>query len=135
MLDVWRTCRPRAKIENIIKVLKVGYGWHEFKVCSFWGTEAGMLLIGMVFYNLIHHLNHRVLKIEAEGVYRLKKIRLQVLAISALSGSGGCLLLLRLDMRDPRMRIRIRYWLQRICRLELRLPNCNAFGAPSAVPA
>jgi hypothetical protein len=26
MLEVWRTCRPRAKIENIIKELKEGYG-------------------------------------------------------------------------------------------------------------
>ena len=135
MLEVWRTCRPRAKIENVIKELKEGYGWHEFNVRSFWGTEAGMLLIGMVFYNLIHHLNRRVLKTEAEAVCRLKKIRLRVLAIPALYGSGGRMPVLRLGVRDPRMRARIRYWLQRICRLELRLPNGNAVGPPPAVPA
>ena len=135
MPDVWRTYRPRAKIENIIKELKEGYGWHEFNVRSFWGTEAGMLLIGMVFYNLIHHLNRRVLKTEAEAVCRLKKIRLKVLAIPALYGSGGRLPVLRLGVRDPRMRARIRYWLQRICRLELRLPYCNAVGLPPAVSA
>ena len=112
-----------------------GYGWHEFNVRSFWGTETGMLLIGMVFYNLIHHLNRRVLKTEAEGVCRLKKIRLRVLAVPALYGSGGRMPVLRLGVRDPRMRARIRYWLQRICRLELRLPNCNAFGSPPALPA
>ena len=39
----------------------------------------------------------------------------------------------RLGVRDPRMRARIRYWLQRICRLELRLPNGNAFGPPAPV--
>ena len=135
MLEVWRTYRPRAKIENVIKELKEGYGWHEFNVRSFWGTEAGMLLIGMVFHNLIHHLNRRVLKTEAEGVCRLKKIRLKVLAIPALYGSGGRMPVLRLGVRDPRMRARIRYWLQRICRLELRLPNGNAFGSPPAVQA
>lgn len=135
MLEVWRTCRPRAKIENVIKELKEGYGWHEFNVRSFWGTEAGMLLIGTVFYNLIHHLNRRVLKTEAEGVCRLKKIRLRVLAIPAFYGSGGRMPVLRLGVRDPRMRARIRYWLQCICRLELRLPNCNVFGPSPAVPA
>ena len=132
--EVWRTYRPRAKIENIIKELKEGYGWHEFNVRNFWGTEAGMLLIGMVFYNLIYHLNRRVLKTEAEAVCRLKKIRLKVLAIPALYGSGGRMPVLRLGVRDPRIRARIRYWLQRICQLELRLPNGNAVEAPPTVP-
>lgn len=134
-LEVWRTYRPRAKIENVIKELKEGYGWHEFNVSSFWGTEAGMLLIGMAGYNLVHHLNRRVLKTDEESVCRLKKIRLKVLAIPALYGSGGRMPVLRLGVRDPRLRARIRYWLQRICLLELRLTNCNAFGPPSPFPA
>lgn len=134
-LEVWRTYRPRAKIENVIKELKEGYGWHEFNVSGFWGTEAGMLLIGMVAYNLIHHLNRRVLKTDQESVCRLKKIRLNLLAIPALYGSGGRMPVLRLGVRDKRMRARIRYWLQRICLLELRLPNGNAVGPPRPLPA
>lgn len=134
-LETWRTYRPRAKIENIIQELKEGYGWHEFNVHSFSGTEATMLLIGMVGYNLIHHLNRRVLKTETETVCRLKKIRLKVLAIPALYGTGGRMPTLRLGVRDPRLRARIRYWLQRICLLELRLPNSNAFEPPRPLPA
>ena len=63
------------------------------------------------------------------------EIRLKVLAIPALYGSGGRMPVLRLGVRDPRLRARIRYWLQRICLLELRLTNCNAFGPPSPFPA
>ena len=133
--DLWRTYRPRAKIENIIQELKEGYGWHEFNVRGFWGTEASMLLIGMVGYNLIHHLNRCVLKTADEAVCRLKKIRLKVLAIPALYGSGGRMPVLRLGVRDPRMRARIRYWLQRICLLELKLPNGNAVGPPPHLSA
>lgn len=134
-LEVWRTYRPRAKFENVIKELKDGYGWHEFNVSSFWGTEAGMLLVGMVGYNLIHHLNRRVLKTDEKSVCRLKKIRLNVLAIPALYGVGGRMPVLRLGVRDPRIRVQIRYWLQRICLLELRLPNGNAFEPPNPLPA
>ena len=87
--ELWRTYRPRAKEENAIKELKEGYGWHEFNVRSFWGTEAARLLLGMVCYNLVHHLNRCVLKSAEEGVARLKTLRLKVLAIPAIYGSGG----------------------------------------------
>jgi len=50
--EIWRIYRPRANEENGIKELKEGYGWHEFNVHSFWGTEAAMLLIGMVCYTI-----------------------------------------------------------------------------------
>lgn len=132
--EVWRTYRPRAKIENIIKELKEGYGWHEFNVSSFWGTEAGMLLIGMVGYNLIHHLNRRVLKTDEECVCRLKKIRLKVLAIPALYGTGGRMPTLRLGVRDKRLKAQILYWLQRICRLDLQLSNRNAVEPSGPLP-
>lgn len=124
--EIWRTYRPRANEENAIKELKEGYGWHEFNVHSFWGTEAVMLLIGMVCYNLVHHLNRRVLKTADEGVARLKTLRLKVLAIPAIYGSGGRQPTLRLGVQDQSLRAKIRYWLQRIHRLNLRLFNCNA---------
>jgi len=124
--DIWRIYRPRANEENCIKELKEGYGWHEFNVHSFWGTEAAMLLIGMVCYNLVHHLNRQVLKTAEEGVARLKTLRLKVLAIPAIYGSGGRRPTLRLGVQDRSLRAKIRYWLQRIHRLDLRLFNCNA---------
>jgi hypothetical protein len=124
--EIWRTYRSRAKEENCIKELKEGYGWHEFNVHSFWGTEAAMLLIGMVCYNLVHHLNRCVLKSAEESVARVKTLRLKVLAIPAVYGCGGRRPTLRLGVRDRSLRARIRYWLQQIQRLDLRLFNRNA---------
>jgi hypothetical protein len=126
--QVWRTYRPRANDENVIKELKEGYGWHEFNVRSFWGTEAAMLLIGMVCYNLVHHLNRSVLKTADEGVARLKTLRLKVLAIPAIYGTGGRRPTLRLGVQDRGLRAQICYWLHRIHRLNLRLSNCNAIA-------
>jgi hypothetical protein len=133
--EIWRTYRPRANEENCIKELKEGYGWHEFNVHSFWGTEAAMLLIGMVCYNLVHHLNRQVLKTAEEGVARLKTLRLKVLAIPALYGSGGRRPTLRLGVQDRSLRAKIRYWLQRIHRLDLRLFNCNAVALSASAKA
>ena len=124
--EVWRAYRPRANEENAIKELKEGYGWDEFNVRSFWGTEAAMLLIGMVCYNLVHYLNRRVLKTAEEGVARLKTLRLKILAIPAVYGSGGRRPTLRLGVQDRSLRAKIRYWLAQIHRLALRLSNCNA---------
>ncbi len=49
------TCKKVRRLVVIRKELKQDYGWHEFNVHSFWGTEAAMLLIGVVCYNLVHH--------------------------------------------------------------------------------
>lgn len=133
--EIWRTYRPRANEENCIKELKEGYGWHEFNVRRFWGTEAAMLLIGMVCYNLVHHLNRQVLKTADEGVARLKTLRLKVLAIPAIYGSGGRRPTLRLGVQDRSLRAKIRFWLQKIHRLELRLFNCNADATPATAEA
>ena len=129
--EIWRTYRPRANDENCIKELKEGYGWHEFNVHSFWGTEAAMLLIGMVCYNLVHHLNRCVLKTAEEGVARLKTLRLKILAIPAIYGSGGRRPTLRLGVQDRGLRAKLRFWLERIHRLDLRLFKCNAVAAPA----
>jgi hypothetical protein len=131
--EIWRIYRPRANEENAIKELKEGYGWHEFNVQSFWGTEAAMLLIGMVGYNLVHHLNRCVLKTAEQGLVRLKTLRLRVLAIPAVYGSGGGRPTLRLGVADRRLRAKIRYWLHRINDLKLRLYNCNAVVSPRPI--
>jgi hypothetical protein len=133
--EIWGTYRPRANAENSIKELKEGYGWHEFNVRSFWGTEAAMLLIGMVCYNLVHHLNRCVLKTAEAGVARLKTLRLKVLAIPAIYGSGGRQPTLRLGVQDRSLRARIRYWLHRINALNWKLFNCNALAPPPTARA
>jgi hypothetical protein len=133
--DVWRTYRPRANIENGIKELKHDYGWDAFNVHSFWGTEAVMLLIGMVCYNLVHYLNRCVLKTADTALARLKTLRPRLLAIPALYGSGGRRPTLRLGIQDQSLRGKFRYWLEQISRLGVRLVNCNAVGAGSATNA
>ena len=92
-----------------------------------------MLLIGMVCYNLIHHLNRHILKTAEEGVARLKTLRLKVLAIPAIYGRGGRRPTLRLGVHSRSLRAKIRYWLHRIHRLNLRLFNCNAVTLPVTV--
>ncbi len=94
-----------------------------------------MLLIGMVCYNLVHHLNRGVLKTAEEGVARLKTLRLKVLAIPAIYGSGGRRPTLRLGVQDRRRWAKIRYGLQRIHRVDLRLCNCHAVAPWATVEA
>ena len=130
-LDTWRTYRPRAKIENVIQELKGGYGWDEFNVRSFFGTEAVMHLIGMVAYNLIHFLNRVIFKTASEPLSRLKKIRMKVLAIPAVYGSSGRTPTLRLGVADRKIKGKITYWLRQINELPLCLVNCNAIGPPT----
>lgn len=132
--QLWRTYRPRAKEENAIKELKEGYGWHEFNLHSFHGTEAAMLLLGLVCYNLVHHLNRCVLKTAEAAVVRLKTLRAHVLAIPAVYGCGGRQPILRLGVQSLSLRAKIRYWMQRIHRLTLRLANCNALALPTPAP-
>jgi hypothetical protein len=131
--DIWALYRPRANVENCIKELKGGYGWHEFNVHSFWGTEAVMILIGMVFYNLIHHLNRCVLKTEKGVLVKLKTMRLKVFAIPAIYGRSGRCPTLRLGVSDGCLRDKILGWLERIEQLGLRLFKCNAIGPPETV--
>ena len=59
-----------------------------------------MLLIGMVCYNLVNHLNRCVLKTAEAGVARLNTLRLKVLAIPAIYGRGG---------RQPTLRSVVQY--------------------------
>ena len=89
----------------------------------------------MVCYNLVHHLNRCVLKTAKEGVARLKTLRLRVLAIPAIYGTGGRCPTLRLGVQDRSLRAKICYWLQRIHRLDLRLSNCNAIALPTTAEA
>ena len=130
--EIWRTYRPRATAEHAIKELQAGYGWHAFNVHRFWVPAAALLLIGLVCYHRRHHLNRQVLKTAETGVARLKTLRLKMLAIPAIYGCGGRRPTLRLGVQDRRRRAKIRYWLQRLHRLERRLFNCNAVVLPAS---
>lgn len=126
--ELWEIYRGRSLGENCIKELKEGYGWDAFNVKSFWGTEAAMILIGMVFYNLIHFLNRKVFSKKGEVMHRLKTLRLKIFAIPAIYVKASGIEILRLGVIDKRLRGKICYLMQKIQGLNLILGNCNAFG-------
>ena len=88
--ELRRTHRSRANEENCIQELKESYGWHEFNVRSFWGTEAAMLRVGKGCDHLIHHLNRTVLKAARHRLVRLGDAAAEPgLAIPVQQGSSG----------------------------------------------
>lgn len=122
--EVWRSYRPRAKEENIIKDLKEGYGWDAFNLHGFWATEAVMILVGMVFHNLILYLNRNILNPQV-ALPQLKTIRLKYFAWPAILGKSGGTPTLRLSIQDRSLRGKVRYWLGKIAEIPLQL-NCIA---------
>jgi len=125
-VEVWRTHRPRATVENVIDDMKDGYGFSSFSLHSFWATEAVMAMIGMVFRNLIVHLNRNILNPEGR-LPELKTLRLKMFIIPALLGSDGRRHVLRLGITDQGIRDKITQLLGKISVMKARL-NCNAFG-------
>ena len=122
--ELWEIYRGRSLEEN--RELKEGYGWDTFNVKSFWGTEAAMILIGMV--SLIHFLNRKVFSKKGEVMHRLKMLRLKIFAIPAIYVKASGIEILRLGVIDKRLRGKICYLMQKIQGLNLILGNCNAFG-------
>jgi hypothetical protein len=134
-VELWRAYRPRANEENQIKELKNSYGWEDFNVQSFWGTEAAMLLIAMVIANLTTHLNRHVLHVAGEPVAQMRTLRNRVLAIPAIFGSAAGRPMLRLGVQSEKLQQKIRLWLQQIQQLALRLVHRNAIGTAPPSPA
>ena len=130
--EVWRGYCRRANIENTVKELKGGYGWDSFNVSDFWGTEAVMVLLGMVLHNLIVTLNAEIIKTCDAPLATLATLRLKVLGIPATLGSAARRQVLRLGVKDRSMRSKILYWLRRIGDLSLCIGYCNAVGPPGA---
>ena len=125
-VEVWRTHRPRATVENVIDDMKGGYGFASFSLHSFWATEAVMAMIGMVFRNLIVHLNRNILNPEGQKP-ELRTLRLKMFIIPALLGSDGRRHVLRLGVTDQKIRGKIVQLLEKISFMNTRI-NCNAVG-------
>lgn len=125
-VEIWRGYRPRANEENCIKDLKEGYGWDSFNVHGFWATEAVMVMVAMVFHNLILYLNRKVLNPKG-AIPQLKTMRSQYFTWPAVLGNSGGTSTLRLGIQNKSLRGKIRYWLEQIGALSLKL-NCNAIG-------
>ena len=86
-------------------------------------------------YGLLHLVttNRCVLKTAAEGVARLKTLRLRILAIPAIYGAGGRRPTLRLGIQDRSLRGKFRYWLRQIHGMKLRLLDGIAVGRPATI--
>ena len=122
--EIWRTYRPRANDENVIKDLKEGYGLASFNMNSFWATESFMAVNAMVFHNLIHYLNRTILNKNTPKEH-LKTLRPRWFIIPAQLGSVGGIKILRLSMRNSNLKARLIDFLNQIGRIPHSL-NCIA---------
>ena len=122
--EVWREYRSRANLENSIKELKEGYGFAAFNLHNFWATEAVMVLNALVFHNLLHYLNRNILNPHGHRE-QLKTLRAKYFIIPAQLGASGHRPVLRLAVRDRRLRAKLRYFMERIHSLSWTL-NCIA---------
>lgn len=122
--EVWREYRPRANDENTIKNLKDGYGLAAFNFNNFWATESFMMLNAMVFHNLVHYLNRNILN-KNSPKEQLKTIRPKWFIIPAQLGNAAGTTILRISVRNPKIRLRLEEFLDQICNISHCL-NCIA---------
>ena len=122
--SIWRQYRPRANDENVIKNLKEGFGLASFAMDNFWATEACMVLNALVFHNLIHYLNRNILNRKGP-LEQLRTIRGKYFIIAAQLGKSAGYTVLRLAVRDRKLRAKLTYFLELISLLSHRL-NCIA---------
>ena len=122
-VDIWREYRPRANDENVIKDLKEGYGLDSFNLKNFWATEAVMVITALVFHNLIHYLNRKILN-EHTSKEQLKTIRSKYLILPAQLGKAGRYPILRLGVQNRKFRSKIIYLFEKIRQINWAF-NCN----------
>ena len=123
-VEIWREYRPRANDENVIKDLKEGYGLDSFSLKNFWATEAVMVITALVFHNLIHYLNRKVLNAHTSKE-QLKTIRSKYLILPAQLGKAGRYPILRLGVQNRKFRSKIIYLFEKIRQINWTF-NCNA---------
>jgi len=122
--SIWRQYRPRANDENVIKNLKEGFGLASFSMNDFWATEASMVLNVLVFHNLIHYLNRNILNPKGP-LQQLRTLRGKYFIIAAQLGKSAGYQVLRLAVKDRKLRAKLTYFLELISLLSNRL-NCIA---------
>jgi hypothetical protein len=122
--EIWRSYRPRANDENVIKDLKEGYSFESFNVNNFWATEAVLTMIALVFHNLIVYLNRTILN-HNQSQQQLKTLRHKYFTLPGQLGSGGRDYVLRLSVHERRIRAKIISIIRRISLLSHSL-NCIA---------
>ena len=83
-----------------------------------------MVMNALVFHNLVHYLNRKVLN-PNKALQQLKTLRSKYFIIPAQLGSGGGRSVLRLAVRERKLRAKLSYVLERITVLSWNL-NCIA---------
>jgi len=104
--EIWRSYRPRANDENVIKDLKEGYAFESFNVNNFWTTEALLTMIALVFHNLIAYLNRTILN-HNQSQQQLKTLRHKYFTLPGQLGSGGRNYVLRVSVQERNMRAKV----------------------------
>lgn len=117
--DVWRFYNERAECENRLKELKNDYGANRFCLRSFFGTEAVLRLICLL-YNLIADFKREITE---KPSAQLATVRNEVLVVGAIRGTEGRKIVLRLGARAS-ARTRIERLLDR---LEAFIPTAAQF--------
>jgi hypothetical protein len=83
-----------------------------------------MVVNAMVFHNLIHYLNRNILN-KGFPKEQLKTLRSKWFIIPAPLGSGAGVTILRISVRNPKIRLRLQEFLDQICSISHSL-NCIA---------
>jgi hypothetical protein len=122
--EIWRSYRPRANDENVVKDLKEGYSFESFNVHNFWATEAVLTMIALVFHNLIVYLNRTILN-PHRPQEQLKTLRHKYFTLPGQLGSGGGTYVLRLSLQERNIRAKVISVVRRISMITHRL-NCIA---------
>jgi hypothetical protein len=122
--EIWREYRSRANDENTIKDLKEGYGLASFNLHGFWATESFMVLNAMVFHNLVHYLNRTILNKNSKKEH-LKTLRSKWFIIPAQLGGGAGSSILRISVRNKKIKARLEEFLDQISNITHSL-NCIA---------
>ena len=122
--EVWREYRPRACDENVIKNLKESFGLGAFNMNNFWATEAVMVIGALVFHNMIQYMSRKFFN-PAGSTQTLQTLRSKYFVIGAQLGSSGHKKVLRLSVRERKLRAKIVWILEQISRIPYNL-NCIA---------
>ena len=127
-VEVWRTYRPRACDENVIKDLKEGLGLKAFNVHSFWATESILVTIALVCYNLMHYLDTQLLN-RHQGAHQTKTLRSTWFILPGQLGNSGGTYRLRIAVKPGHVRAKLVRILNEIQQLPHRL-YCTAVQPP-----
>ena len=125
--EIWRSYRPRANDENVVKDLKEGYSFETFNVNNFWATEAVLVMIALVFHNLIVYLNRTILN-PNRAQEQLKTLRHKYFTLPGNLGGGGRYYVLRLSIQEQKLRAKVISIMRRISLISHGL-NCIAAGS------